>query len=56
MTHTEALMSERVKNAQLQSKIAKQRSEIARLTQHVSNLMKDKKELVDEIRWMKGKK
>lgn len=38
----------------LQSKVATQRNEIARLTQVVEKLMEDKRKLVADIKWMRG--
>ena len=40
--------------AQLRSKIAKQRTEIARLTQKLEQVTKEKTELVRDIQWMRG--
>lgn len=40
--------------ATLRSKRAKQRNEIARLTQRVEELVEANKKLVDEIKWMRG--
>ena len=42
--------------AQLRSKIAKQRTEIARLTQKLEQVTKEKTELVRDIKWMRGEK
>ena len=41
---------------QLKSKIQKQRNEIARLTQKLEALTKDKAELTKDIQWMRGEK
>lgn len=38
----------------LQSKVAVQRNEIARLTQVVEKLMEDKRKLIEDIKWMRG--
>lgn len=38
----------------LQSKVTKQRTEIARLTQRNEKLVKERLELLKEIAWMKG--
>ena len=43
-------------NAKLQSKIAIQRSEIARLTQKLERLTKEKSELLRDIKWMRGER
>lgn len=42
--------------SRLQVKSNKQRTEIARLTQHVEALMADKKALLADIKWMRGEK
>jgi len=41
-------------NATLRSKIAKQRNEIARLTQLNEKLMAEKAKLLSDIKWMRG--
>ena len=38
----------------MKSKMAKQRNEIARLTQLVESLMSQRAKLIEEIEWMKG--
>jgi len=43
-------------NAKLQSKIAIQRTEIARLTQKLERLTKEKAELLRDIKWMRGER
>ena len=43
-------------NAKLQSKIAIQRSEIARLAQKLERLTKEKSELLRDIKWMRGER
>jgi len=43
-------------NAKLQSKIAIQRTEIARLTQKLERLTKEKSELLRDIKWMRGER
>jgi RNase P protein component len=40
----------------LQSKNAVQRNEIARLTQLVEKLMKQRDELTKDLKWMRGEK
>jgi len=40
----------------LQSKIAVQRTEIARLTQRLEVLTKEKTELLRDLKWMRGEK
>jgi len=40
----------------LQSKIAIQRNEIARLTQRLEVLTKEKAELLRDLKWMRGEK
>jgi len=40
----------------LQSKIAVQRNEIARLTQLVQKLMEQRDELTKDLKWMRGEK
>jgi hypothetical protein len=42
--------------AKLKSKIAKQRTEVARLTQRLETATKEKSELVRDIKWMRGEK
>lgn len=42
--------------SRLQSKLAKQRTEIARLTQRNEQLVKQNLKLIDEIKWMRGEK
>ena len=42
--------------ARLQSKLAVQRNEIARLTQALENCAKQKAKLLDELKWIKGEK
>jgi ABC-type transporter Mla subunit MlaD len=42
--------------SRLQVKNQKQRTEIARLTQHVEALMADKQSLLADIKWMRGEK
>jgi septal ring factor EnvC (AmiA/AmiB activator) len=43
-------------NARLRSKLAKQRTEIARLTQKLEKLTEQKSEVVRDIKWMRGEK
>ena len=40
----------------MQSKLPAQRNEIARLQQLVERLMKDKAELLRDLKWMRGEK
>lgn len=40
----------------MQSKLSVQRNEIARLQQLVERLMKDKAELLRDLKWMRGEK
>jgi len=40
----------------LQSKIAVQRNEIARLTQLVQKLMEQRDQLTKDLKWMRGEK
>jgi len=40
----------------LQSKVAVQKNEIARLQQVVDRLMRDKAELLRDLKWMRGEK
>jgi len=42
------------KYAKLQSKVAVQRNEIARLTQVVENLMAQRDQLTKDLQWMRG--
>ena len=42
------------KYAKLQSKVAIQRNEIARLTQVVENLMVQRDQLTKDLQWMRG--
>ena len=42
------------KYAKLQSKVAVQRNEIARLTQVVENLMVQRDQLTKDLQWMRG--
>jgi ABC-type transporter Mla subunit MlaD len=42
--------------ADLQAKSAKQRNEIARLTQSVEQLMKDKAKLLSDLKWIRGER
>jgi hypothetical protein len=42
--------------AALHAKIAKQRSEIARLTQALEKATAEKGKLLDEIKWMRGER
>jgi ABC-type transporter Mla subunit MlaD len=42
--------------SRLQAKNQKQRTEIARLTQHVEALMADKQSLLADVKWMRGEK
>lgn len=44
------------KYAAAQSKLAVQRNEIARLTQSLENVTKQKMDLLDELKWLKGEK
>lgn len=44
------------KYARLQSKVAVQRNEIARLTQVVDNLMSQREQLTKDLQWMRGEK
>lgn len=41
-------------NATLRSKVAKQRNEIARLTQALEKVTADKLKLLSDIKWMRG--
>ena len=43
-------------NNKLRSKMAKQRNEIARLTQLAEKLRAEKAKLLDDIKWMRGEK
>lgn len=40
----------------MQSKLALQRTEIARLTQRCEKLVEQNKKLLDEIKWMRGER
>lgn len=40
----------------MQSKLAKQTSEIARLTQKLEKVTKEKSDLLSEIKWMRGER
>ena len=42
--------------SKLQSKIAVQRNEIARLTQLVQKLMEQRDQLTKDLKWMRGEK
>ena len=42
--------------AALQAKIAKQRSEIARLTQALEKATAEKAALLDDLKWMRGER
>lgn len=42
--------------ADLQAKSAKQRNEVARLTQKVEELMEDKRKLLSDLKWLRGEK
>ena len=44
------------KYAKLQSKVAVQRNEIARLTQVVDKLMAQREQLTKDLQWMRGEK
>ena len=44
------------KYAKLQSKVAVQRNEIARLTQVVDKLMSQREQLTKDLQWMRGEK
>lgn len=44
------------KYAKLQSKVAVQRNEIARLTQVVDKLMAQRDQLTKDLQWMRGEK
>jgi prefoldin subunit 5 len=54
MTQAEELQRLKKSFADLQSKSAKQRNEIARLTQAVERLQKDKAKLINDLKWIKG--
>lgn len=41
-------------NSKLRSKLAKQRNEIARLTQALEKVTADKLKLLSDIKWMRG--
>ena len=43
-------------NSMLRSKVAKQRSEIGRLTQLNEKLMAEKAKLLADLKWMRGEK
>jgi peptidoglycan hydrolase CwlO-like protein len=43
-------------NNRLRSKLAKQRNEIARLTQSLEKLTEEKAKLLSDIKWMRGEK
>ena len=42
--------------SKMKSKLAKQRTEIARLTQRLETATKEKSDLVRDIKWMRGEK
>jgi ABC-type transporter Mla subunit MlaD len=54
MTQAEELQRLKKSFADLQSKSAKQRNEIARLTQAVERLQEDKAKLFNDLKWIKG--
>jgi hypothetical protein len=43
-------------NNRLRSKLAKQRNEIARLTQALEKLTEEKAKLLSDVKWMRGEK
>ena len=49
-------MTKNTEVQKLQSKIAVQRNEIARLTQLVQKLMEQRDELTKDLKWMRGEK
>ena len=49
-------MTKNIEVQKLQSKIALQRNEIARLTQLVQKLMEQRDELTKDLKWMRGEK
>jgi hypothetical protein len=44
------------KEIKMQSKLAKQTSEIARLLQKLEKVTKEKSDLLSEIKWMRGER
>tara|TARA_R110001606_G_scaffold16174_1_gene65500 strand:+ start:71 stop:256 length:186 start_codon:yes stop_codon:yes gene_type:complete len=55
-SESEACEMKDEENARLRSKLAKQRTEIARLTQKLEKLTEQKSEVVRDIKWMRGEK
>ena len=49
-------MTKNTEVPKLQSKIAVQRNEIARLTQLVQKLMEQRDQLTKDLKWMRGEK
>lgn len=49
-------MTKNTEVQKLQSKIAIQRNEIARLTQLVQKLMEQRDQLTKDLKWMRGEK
>ncbi len=49
-------MTKNIEVQKLQSKIALQRNEIARLTQLVQKLMEQRDQLTKDLKWMRGEK
>ena len=49
-------MTKNTEVQKLQSKIAVQRNEIARLTQLVQKLMEQRDQLTKDLKWMRGEK
>ena len=49
-------MTKNIEVQKLQSKIALQRNDIARLTQLVQKLMEQRDQLTKDLKWMRGEK
>ena len=49
-------MTKNTEVQKLQSKVAVQRNEIARLTQLVQKLMEQRDQLTKDLKWMRGEK
>ena len=49
-------MTDKEKIAYIEKKLDKQRNEIARLTQLVDKLNREKKELLSDLKWIRGER
>lgn len=49
-------MTDKEKIAYIEKKLDKQRNEIARLTQLVDKLTREKKELLSDLKWIRGER